>query len=125
MGSKLLFKFRSGTHGLNAELGRHSSRDSSKACFFYECECESVEHVLWECSEYSSIRKEFIRNLDGFLQNNFHLKSSFNTTKCIFDQSIWECNGHFDDWFSNTKAFLCGIWNLHIGRNFILQVYLI
>ena len=30
----------------------------------------------------------------------------------IFDQSIWECNGHFDHWFSNTKAFLCGIWNL-------------
>ena len=27
MGSKLLFKFRSGTHGLNEELGRHSSRE--------------------------------------------------------------------------------------------------
>ena len=24
---------------------------------------------------------EFIRNLEGFLQNNFHLKSSFNKTK--------------------------------------------
>ena len=64
------------------------------------------------CSEYSSIRKEFIKNLDGFLQNDFHLKSSFDKTKYIFDQSIWECNGHFDYWFSNTKAFLCGIWNL-------------
>ena len=113
MGSKLLFRFRSGTHGLNEELGRHSSRNSSKACFFFcECECESVEHVFWECSEYSSICKEFIGNLDGFLQNDFHLKSSFDKTKYIFDQSIWECNGHFDDWFSNTKAFLCGIWNL-------------
>ena len=59
-GSKRLFRFRSGTHGLNEELGRHSSRNSSKACFFCECECESVEHVLSECSEYSSIRKEFI-----------------------------------------------------------------
>ena len=86
--------------GLNEELGRHSSRNSSKACVF--CECESVEHVLWECSEYSSIRKESLKNLDGFLQK----------TKYIFDQSIWECNGHFDDWFSNTKAFLCGVWNL-------------
>ena len=62
---------------------------------------------------YSSIRKEFIKNLDGFLQNDFHLKSSFDKTKYIFDQSIWECNGDFDHWFSNTKAFLCGIWNLH------------
>ena len=32
MGSKLLFRFRSGTHGLNGELGRHSTRNSSKAC---------------------------------------------------------------------------------------------
>ena len=34
MNSKLLFKFGSGTHGLNEELGRHSTRNSSKACFF-------------------------------------------------------------------------------------------
>ena len=57
-------------HGLNEELGRHSSRNSSKACVFCECECEFVEHVLWECSEYSSIHKEFIGNLDGFLLYN-------------------------------------------------------
>ena len=55
---------------------------------------------------------EFIGILNGFLQNDFHLKSSFDKTKYIFDQSIWECNGHFDHCFSNTKAFLCGIWNL-------------
>ena len=60
----------------------------------------------------SSIRKKFIRNLEGFLQNEFHLKSSFDKANFIFDQGIWECNGHFDDWFSNTKAFSCGIWNL-------------
>ena len=27
MGSKLLFRFRSGTHGLNEELGRHITRN--------------------------------------------------------------------------------------------------
>ena len=129
MGSKLLFiRFRSGTHGLNEELGTnmYSSRNSSKACFFCECECEYVEHVLWECSEYSSIHihKEFIKDLDGFLQHDFHLKSSFDKTKYIFDQSIWECNGHFDDWFSNTKAF-CVAYGICAGRNFILQVHLI
>ena len=67
----ILCPFRSGTNGLNEELGRHSTRNNSKACVF--CECESVKHVLWECSEYSSIHKEFIRNLDGILQNNFLL----------------------------------------------------
>ena len=75
MGSNLLFRFRSGTHSLNQE---------------------SVKHVLWECSEYSSIHKEFIINLNGISANNFYLKSSFNKTKSIFDQSIWECNDHFD-----------------------------
>ena len=30
----------------------------------------------------------------------------------IFDQSIWECNGHFDHWFSNIKSFLGSVWNL-------------
>ena len=53
-------------------------------------ECESVEHVLWECSEYSSICKEFIKSLNEFLQNDFLLKSSFDKIKYIFDQSIWE-----------------------------------
>ena len=57
-----------------------------KLVFFCECECESIEHVLWECSEYSSIRKECIRNLHGILKNNFYLKSSFDKTKYIFDQ---------------------------------------
>ena len=52
MGSKLLFKFRSGTHGLNEELGRHITRNISKACVFCNCDCESVEHILWECPAY-------------------------------------------------------------------------
>ena len=77
MGSKLLFRFRSGTHGLNEEPGRHSNKTVVKFAFFCECECLSVEHDLWECSEYSGIREEYIRNLDGILQNNFHLRSSF------------------------------------------------
>ena len=63
MGSKLLFRFRYGTHGLNEELGRH--RKNIKACVFYEY--ESIEHVLWECSEYSSIHREFISKFDWIL----------------------------------------------------------
>ena len=29
------FRFKSGTHGLNEELGRHNTRNNSKACFFF------------------------------------------------------------------------------------------
>ena len=60
MGSKLLFRFRSGTHGLNEELGRHITRNIYKACVFCNCDCESVEHVLWECPAYSNNRSVFI-----------------------------------------------------------------
>ena len=31
-GTRLLFKFRSGTHGLNDELGRHRGREGKKEC---------------------------------------------------------------------------------------------
>ena len=54
----------------------------------------------------------FINSLSKILCSDFHLMSAFEKTRYIFDQSIWECNGHFDHWFSNIKSFLCGIWNL-------------
>ena len=47
---------------LNEELGRH--RNSSRTCDLCTCECKSVEHVLWECSEY--IHVAFIRNLINY-----------------------------------------------------------
>ena len=50
-GTRLLFKFRSGTHGLNEELGRHSGREGKKECVLCGDECESVSHnTLWDCS---------------------------------------------------------------------------
>ena len=72
MGSKLLFRFRSGTHGLNEELGRHSSRNSSKACFFFV----SVSANLWSMfhGNAQSI-VVFVRNLleilMGFYRTTF------------------------------------------------------
>ena len=53
-GTRLLFKSRSGMHGLNEELGRHRGREGK--CTLCGAECESVVHVLWECSAYSSSR---------------------------------------------------------------------
>ena len=51
--TRLFFKFRSETHGLNEELGRHRGRE--KKCVLCWDECESVCHILWECPAYSSI----------------------------------------------------------------------
>ena len=56
-------------------------------CFVIcEFECEPVEYVLWECSEYSGICNDFISNLNEILQNGFHLKSSFDMTKYILSK---------------------------------------
>ena len=57
MGSKLLFRFRSGTHGLNEELGRHITRNVSKACVFCNCDCESVEHFCGSVQPIETIQK--------------------------------------------------------------------
>ena len=59
MSSKLLFRFRSGTHGLNEELGRHSSRNSSKACFFVTVSA-NVYSMIYGNAQIIVI---FIRNL--------------------------------------------------------------
>ena len=57
-GARLLFMFRAGTHG---ELGRHSDRDGRVECMLCGAECESVVHVLWECSSYSTCREETLK----------------------------------------------------------------
>ena len=52
-GTRLSFKFRSGTHGPNEELGRHRGRERKMERSLCGDECENVSHVLWECSAYS------------------------------------------------------------------------
>ena len=44
----------------------------------------SVQHVLWSAQSILACKK-FISNFDRILQNDFHLKSSFDKTKYIFD----------------------------------------
>ena len=41
---------------INEELGRHRGREEKSECTLCGAECESVVHVLWECSAYSSSR---------------------------------------------------------------------
>ena len=57
-GTRLLFKLRSGTHGLNEELGRHRGREGKYNIMCNLCgeDCESVGHFLWNCPVYSERR---------------------------------------------------------------------
>ena len=57
--------FRSGTHGLDEESGRHSDRDGRVECMLCGAECKSVVHVLRECSTYSTCRVNFQEVLLG------------------------------------------------------------
>ena len=45
-GTRLLFKFRLGTPGLNEELGRHRGREGKSECALCGAECVSVVHIL-------------------------------------------------------------------------------
>ena len=70
-GTRLLFKFRSGTHGLNEELGRHRGREGKKECVLCGDECESVSHTLLDCSAYASIRAQFLLKLKASLGGSY------------------------------------------------------
>ena len=72
MGSKLLFRFRSGTHSINEELGRQSSRNSSKACFFFVSGSANLKSMFYGNAQSIVV---FVRNLMeilmGFYRTTF------------------------------------------------------
>ena len=91
-GSRL---FRSGTHGLNEELGRHRGREGHKECGLCGNECESVSHVLWECSAYSSCRADFLLKIQEKLGNGFECFDGLDSLGTfILVSELWE--EHFD-----------------------------
>ena len=70
-GTRLLFS-RSGTHGLNEELGRHRGRKAGRnVCCVMQRECESVSHVLWDCPAYASSRSTFMLEFRRELGDRF------------------------------------------------------
>ena len=93
-GTRLLFKFRSGTHGLR-ELGRHRGREGKLKCTFCGAECESVVHVLWECTACSSSRASFTERLQELLGDSytdFDLLSNVEKTSYVLGSEHWEKN---------------------------------
>ena len=111
-GSRLLFKFRSGTHGLNEELDRHRGREGNKECVLCGNECESVSHVLWECSAYySNSRADFLLKLQEKLGNRFErfdALDSLGKSSFILGSELWE--EHFDSLLPLVKDYVVDIW---------------
>ena len=101
-GSRLLFKFRSGTHGLNEELGRHRGREGKTECSLCGDECENVSHVLWECSAYSSTRACFIKKLQELLED-FESLDKVEKSSYVLGSEPWESK--FDGLLSLVKEY--------------------
>ena len=85
--------FRSGTLGLNEELGRHRGRKGKTECYLCENECENVSHVLWECSAYSSTRTSFMKKFQELLKDDYEdFVSLENVEKSSYTlgSELWE-----------------------------------
>ena len=110
-GTRLLFKFRSGTHGLNEELGRHRDREGKLECTLCGAECESVVHVLWQCTAYSCSRASFTEKLQELLGDSyadFDLLSNVEKTSYVLGSEHWEKN--FKSVLFPVKEYIVDVW---------------
>ena len=111
-GTRLLFKFRSGTHGLNEELGRHRGRESKKECVLCWDKCESVSDT---CSAYRSIRAQL--KLQASLRGSyacFEAMSSLDKSSFVLGNELWE--GYFDSLLALVKVYIIDIWEERKSR---------
>ena len=141
-GSRLLFKFRSGTHGLNEELGRHRGREGKTECSLCGNECENVSHVLWECSAYSSTRASFMKKLQELLEDDYEdFESLDNVEKSsyVLGSELWE--NKFDGLLALVKEYIVDVWeiqkhklydsdcnsvrSLHLGRGVVSSIRMV
>ena len=79
---------------MNEELGRHRGREAKLECTLRGAECESVVHVLWECTAYSS-RASFTEKLPDLLGDSyadFDLLSNVEKTSYVLGSEHWEKN---------------------------------
>ena len=113
-GSRLLFKFRSGTHG---ELGRHRGREGRKECLLCGDECESVSHVLWECPAYNICRSDLTATLQDFLGEGFQDFQSLDSqgkSSFVLGGDLWKEN--FSSLLQFVKGYVLCIWELRKAK---------
>ena len=109
-GTRLLFKFRSGTHGLNEELGRHRGREGKSACTLCGAECESVVHVLWECDSCRMLFVEKLRELLGDGYRDFVMLNNVEKTAYVLGNEHWE--NDFSSLLALVKEYILEIWEV-------------
>ena len=96
---------------MNEELGRHRGREGNSECALCGPECESVVHMLWDCSTYSNIRVIFVEKLQKLLGDryvNFDKLNSIEKTAYVLGSELWEYD--FDHLLSLVKEYVVGVW---------------
>ena len=116
-GTRLLIELRSGTHGLNEELGRHRGREGRKECLLCDAECESVSPVLWDCPAYGSIRSAFMLELRRELGDRFEHFQSFEKSSYVLGSEAWE--EYSSGLLSLIKDFVLSVWEERKVRLYI------
>ena len=112
----MFLKFRSGTHGLFKELGRHDKGGGSQKCPNCGACKELVEHVLFECASYHSHRLDFVEYLktvhppyafETFLHGNILDKTEFS----LGEKEGILVNDECSPWYNRVGDFLVSIWD--------------
>ena len=111
--TRLLFKFGSGTQGLNEELGRHRGRNGRTECVLCGDECESVFYVLWECPAYKDSREEFmikLRSTLGEAFKDFEALDNIERASFVLGCELWTEN--FDSTLALVKEYIIDVWEV-------------
>ena len=112
-GTRLLFKFKSGTHGLNEELGRHRGRNGRSECVLCGDECENVVHVLWECPAYRESREEFMLKFRSTLGETFKdFEALDNVERVSFALGCEPWTENFDSMLALVKEYIIDVWEV-------------
>ena len=108
-----MFKFRSGTHGLNEESGRNREREGKTECSLCGNEYENMSHVLWECSAYSSTRASFMKKFQKLLDDDYEdFESLENVKKLSYVLGSELCESKFDGLLGLVKEYIVDVWEI-------------
>jgi len=114
LGTKLKFKFRAGSHGLEEETGRRQghAREQRVCKLCDQQEVESVDHFIWSCPLYTTTRTAFIDSLtsccDEQTLSSFLAKDNHERTTLILSHSHWGKASSAID--SALKDYLASAW---------------
>ena len=109
-GTRLLFKFRSKTHGLNEELGRHRGRNGITECILCGDEYEIVIHVSLEFPAYKDEREGFKVKFRAIFGEAFKDFEALEKASFLLGCELWTEN--FDALLALVKEYTIDLWEV-------------